>query len=330
MSDGTGAATAAPNLSELAERIRGELNAITGADRTALEHAIEAGRLLNEAKAQVAHGQWLPWLATNFTLSEATAQRYMLLGANPARARDCDSIRAALDAIQGDKPQPRKSRPVTHSGRGAAQNPAIIDWVAHLRSQGVRQEDISRAAKAGERGWPGDERGLSEGATSAIYAVLADRDRAHDRAQDAPASRPQGLPRHNIFNGKSRTRRQDELRAQLKAEADEARAWQELARLSLAMDRALNVIQSYEPGSYGLDESSQDKLTMFLDDLLNLAAWTEQRIVETQARLGEAPIRERIAKMRNVSGRPAAEAAAFLARADRLERQLNNRLSGAA
>jgi hypothetical protein len=38
---------------------------------------IEIGRLLIEAKALVDYGEWLPWLRTNFALSERTARNYM-------------------------------------------------------------------------------------------------------------------------------------------------------------------------------------------------------------------------------------------------------------
>jgi hypothetical protein len=39
---------------------------------------IDAGRLLCEAKAQVDHGDWLAWLEREFSLSERSAQKYML------------------------------------------------------------------------------------------------------------------------------------------------------------------------------------------------------------------------------------------------------------
>ena len=47
--------------------------------RRGVEHAIRAGELLIEAKAQLKHGEWLPWLENNCTMSERTAQLYMRL-----------------------------------------------------------------------------------------------------------------------------------------------------------------------------------------------------------------------------------------------------------
>src|SRR5262249_49078945 len=68
------------SLADLAARIRREHeNALLNMKR-GLQHAIAAGTLLIEAKAQLKHGQWLPWLHELCpSLSERTAQRYMLL-----------------------------------------------------------------------------------------------------------------------------------------------------------------------------------------------------------------------------------------------------------
>jgi Protein of unknown function (DUF3102) len=41
------------------------------------EDEIEIGRLLRAAKKELGHGAFLPWLKSEFSLSERTAQRYM-------------------------------------------------------------------------------------------------------------------------------------------------------------------------------------------------------------------------------------------------------------
>lgn len=63
-------------------------------------YAIEAGQALIAAKAQVGHGNWLPWLEANFDDSERTAQRYMMVASNPPRVADLTepSLRA-LEAV---------------------------------------------------------------------------------------------------------------------------------------------------------------------------------------------------------------------------------------
>jgi DUF3102 family protein len=80
------------SLADLAARIRAEHEAAVGAQRTSLTHAMAAGDLLIEAKAQLDHGQWLPWLKS-CGISERTGQRYIRL------ARNRDTIEAKYDKL---------------------------------------------------------------------------------------------------------------------------------------------------------------------------------------------------------------------------------------
>jgi hypothetical protein len=62
--------TTTPALADRAQRIRD----LVGVARTCI---IEIGRELIAAKADLAHGQWLPWLDAEFGWSDNTAHRYM-------------------------------------------------------------------------------------------------------------------------------------------------------------------------------------------------------------------------------------------------------------
>jgi hypothetical protein len=70
------------SLDDLAQRINLAHEGAIRSARTAIEYAIECGRLLTEAKTLVAHGQWLPWLQANTIVSERTAQRWMRFAEN--------------------------------------------------------------------------------------------------------------------------------------------------------------------------------------------------------------------------------------------------------
>jgi hypothetical protein len=72
------------SLADLAARIRDEHDATIAALRSSVVHAMAAGDLLIEAKAQVPHGQWLLWFNKNCTMSERTGQLYMKLAKNRA------------------------------------------------------------------------------------------------------------------------------------------------------------------------------------------------------------------------------------------------------
>ena len=69
-----------PALAALAAEINAEHDAAESHARKAIEHARAAGDKLLLAKAGVAHGQWLPWLAANCpAIAERTARAYMRL-----------------------------------------------------------------------------------------------------------------------------------------------------------------------------------------------------------------------------------------------------------
>src|SRR5271163_3492730 len=72
------------SLVDLAARIKTEHTAVSSALKESLRHAIAAGELLLEAKDQVPHGQWLPWLQKHCSIFERTAQLYMRVAKNRA------------------------------------------------------------------------------------------------------------------------------------------------------------------------------------------------------------------------------------------------------
>src|SRR5262245_40621328 len=78
------------SLADLAAQIRAEHEATSAALKSSVEHAIKAGDLLLEAKAQIKHGQWLPWLQEHCELSERSAQLYMRI------AKERETIEAQI------------------------------------------------------------------------------------------------------------------------------------------------------------------------------------------------------------------------------------------
>jgi hypothetical protein len=65
------------DLAQLAEWINAAHAAAEDSLRAGLQHARATGTLLIEAKAKVAHGQWIPWLEKNVRFSVRTAQAFM-------------------------------------------------------------------------------------------------------------------------------------------------------------------------------------------------------------------------------------------------------------
>jgi hypothetical protein len=67
------------SLADLATRINAEHRAVAGALKSALAHAIAAGELLWQAREQLPHGEWLPWLKANCSIPERTVRHYLRL-----------------------------------------------------------------------------------------------------------------------------------------------------------------------------------------------------------------------------------------------------------
>jgi DUF3102 family protein len=84
---------ASNSLADLAARIRTYHEATVEALKHSVEHAMSAGDCLIEAKAQLNHGEWLPWLQDHCRITQRTAQRYMRL------SRNRDTVEAKSDTM---------------------------------------------------------------------------------------------------------------------------------------------------------------------------------------------------------------------------------------
>lgn len=91
-----------------------------------VQHALNCGNLLMQAKERVPHGGWAAWVDANFKGSEWVARKYMQLAreeqANRGRVTDMDSIRAALRSIasprqQSSEPASPKLDPASDAGK---------------------------------------------------------------------------------------------------------------------------------------------------------------------------------------------------------------------
>jgi hypothetical protein len=82
------------SLGSLAASINAEHDAVERALLTAVEHARRAGDLLIEAKAQVDHGEWLPWIRDYCpNVSPQVAQRYMRIAREWPRVEAANAYR---------------------------------------------------------------------------------------------------------------------------------------------------------------------------------------------------------------------------------------------
>jgi Protein of unknown function (DUF3102) len=106
------------SLPDLATRIKVGHSAVIEAKKNIVRKAVEVGGWLNEAKAKVEHGEWLPWLKANCQISERTAQRYMHLADAKEHLEKAMELKSAAvadltleDAVRLLKPPEREADP---------------------------------------------------------------------------------------------------------------------------------------------------------------------------------------------------------------------------
>lgn len=190
---------------DLARRIDAEYEAAMQSARTAIEHAIACGRLLLEAKAKVAHGEWLPWLKANTKVSERTARIWMKFARHeqllieksviiadltfaeadrllkghlgrPDGVASAESIQAASTSHAAAPPIREMPQAIATSLTDVPVDPpevvlGVADDDAAQRLAGQKEELGGPAAREGERPIPSDERSILPGVGSGIRAV---------------------------------------------------------------------------------------------------------------------------------------------------------------
>ena len=105
-------------LTDLSERIRQAHGRAMSALIESVQYGLECGRLLIEAKAECAHGEWLPFLERS-GVQERQAQRFMRVarsGMKSDTVSDLGGVTAALEHLassrepapdSGPEPDPR-------------------------------------------------------------------------------------------------------------------------------------------------------------------------------------------------------------------------------
>lgn len=118
------------------EVITGE---IRDAQRKGGEAILTIGRCLIEAKDQLSHGEWLPWLSEEVGYSERQAQRFMRLAqgyaTNPTALSDLGATKAL--ALLALPPEEREQFAEEHS---------VVDMTSRQLQQAIRERDEARAA----------------------------------------------------------------------------------------------------------------------------------------------------------------------------------------
>jgi hypothetical protein len=268
-----GTASAVPSLSQLAKSIHAELAAIDNGQSLALAHAIRAGELLNQAKAQIQHGGWLSWLAANFPHHVTTARDYMRLAANGANSLHFKTIAEALAAIRETKePNVRASAPQPRTS--IAEDPHVLTWIRDQTKLGLTVEDIIDASREQTSGWPRNDAKLSSGSMTACRAAIAAEDRVR-AAAPAPSARrkpPSADKRLRTLDqqGRNGDRKKTDI-------------WE----LQRAIQKAASTLEYYYLPQLDWSEDTDMVVAELFDDLGRISQWVAEAIDVTVAHMDD-------------------------------------------
>lgn len=132
------AATKDTPLHALATQINAAHDEALASVRTALGHACRAGDLLLEAKRQLGHGAWGPWVRQHCTVTKRTAQKFMQL------ARELPTLTSKAPRV-ADLSLREAIHLVSVTGRIAGLDPEIRDQVLQRVEQGQKPKLAIRA-----------------------------------------------------------------------------------------------------------------------------------------------------------------------------------------
>lgn len=93
-------------LEEIVQQVNDEYALMTGDMTRAVQRAIRIGEMLTEAKGEVAHGEWIPWIERNLVFGRSEASRYMKVYRNGARVQHLDSLREAVALLAEPRDEP--------------------------------------------------------------------------------------------------------------------------------------------------------------------------------------------------------------------------------
>lgn len=119
--------------------------------RQAGSSILEIGRRLNEAKAQLSHGEWLPWLEHQVEFSEASAQRFMRLAReypNPSPVTDL-GVAKALQLLALPAEEREVFMTETHEVNG--EEKTVLEMSKRELAKAIRERDEARNPAEGYR-----------------------------------------------------------------------------------------------------------------------------------------------------------------------------------
>ena len=240
---------------------------------------LEIGRRLIEAKSQLQHGEWLPWLAEKVDFSEMTAQRFMKL------ARECENTPALLD-LGATKALALLALPESEREEFVAEKHEVRGEEKTVQEMSTRELDeaIRKRKEAENELAKAKQEKLDAEVRAENFAKEAEKARA-----DADAAKESGKKMaEDMKKIKSELNSQKNLAATASAEVEEVR-------------RELEELRN-KPVDVAVQEPSEEQIAAAAAPMVEAArAESAERIRELERQLAQADPETQAFKMRFVA-----------------------------
>lgn len=159
---------------------------------------IEIGKRLNEAKAQLSHGEWLPWLRERVDLSERSAQNFMRLAREYSKNAEIADLGAGKALALLALPECERSAFAAEAHTVNGEKKTVSEMTNGELKQAIAERDMARLAAEEAQAQARTERenaeklleeqrGRLDELQAAADAMEAKLKKARDREQNARA-----------------------------------------------------------------------------------------------------------------------------------------------
>lgn len=266
---------------------------------------LEIGRRLIEAKAQLSHGEWLPWLEEKVEFSDATAQRFMRLAReyeNPSLVTDLGASKAlallALPPSEREEFAGQKHEVDGEEKTVAEMSRRELEKVIKERDAArVKIEEAETRAKAYEtkleqvNAKAAEDLKAAEATVRQLQQELQDlqnapKDVAVETVTDAAAISAAEEAARKETEEKLKAKIEKAEKAREKAEQAKGKAEQDLAALKVAQEQAAAIAEREKKAMVDQVQDLQKKLAV--------ASSSEMTIFKLHFEQGQASINEMV------------------------------------
>lgn len=227
---------------------------------------IEIGRRLTEAKAQLKHGEWLPWLREKVEFSETSAQNFMRIAREYGNTHLVGDLGASKALVLLALPASERENFASEKHLVNGEEKSVSEMSKRELEEAIRQRKIAEL-KAAETARELDRQ----------KEATAEAEAAAEKAQEA-AEAQRDEARKAVENAEAGRKAAEEQAAALRAELEKARKSaaamdnKALAEFGVLFRQAQETVNRLTELAGELDEENRPKVYRALDALRNMIA----------------------------------------------------------